>query len=284
MDSDQLLMSGATGGKAIDAVLPNIRDSSQASTNATDASAPSSFNSHSALLSKANKPVAYAPNDFDDEDMVPKRKQRRVRDPYAIDLSDEDDDLFDEILPKPKPPKKEESLIDFLNSYEPPPEPEPKPIMAPPMLPKKKSAPNLMQRLRAGAHANSGSFGLTRRGSNAERTSNLESQSLNSRAGTVNRGYTPIAVNIPPGADKYAPDLMPPPPRAQTSSSNRVPMKRYEARDAHSITTRTSDLANFLRDSEPPPSTVASPASPTNDKASGGISRMFERRKNSTVF
>lgn len=274
MDSDQMQMSGATGGRAIDAVLPNIRDS-QASTNITETSYPSSMNSQSALLSKANKPATYA-NNFDDGDMAPKRKQRRVRDPYAIDLSDEDDDL--DILPQPKlKPKKEESLIDFLNNFEPPPEPEPKPF-TPQTLPKKKSAPNLISRLRSGGHSNSSSFGLTRRGSN------IESRSLHSRASTT-RGYTPISVNIPQGSNFMA--SPPPPPRVQTSASNRVAMKKFEPRDAHSGTSRTSDLASFLRDSEPPPSTMASPiSSPPDEKTSsgGGFSRMFERRKKSSVF
>ncbi|KAI4106397.1 MAG: hypothetical protein L6R37_002195 [Teloschistes peruensis] len=44
------------------------------------------------------------------------RKQRRVKDPYAIDTDSEDDDR-----PRtPKPQKQEESLIDFLNSTAPP--------------------------------------------------------------------------------------------------------------------------------------------------------------------
>lgn len=284
MDSDQMQMSGATGGKAIDAVLPNIlpniRDS-QTSTNITETSYPSSMNSQSGLLKKANKPAAY-PN-FDDGDMVPKRKQRRVRDPYAIDLSDEDEDEDEylDILPQPKlKPKKEESLIDFLNSYEPPPEPEPKPFITPQMLPKKKSAPNLLSRLRSGGHSSSGSFGLTRK------MSNVESRSLHSRASTT-RGHMPIPVKFPPqGADKFGTDFVPPlPQRVQTSSSGRVPMKKFEPRDAHSGTSRTSDLASFLRDSEPPPSNMASPSPTPDEKTSGGgFSRMFERRKKSTVF
>ena len=276
-------MSGASGGRAIDAVLPNVRDS-HASTNLTEASAPSSTNSQSALLKKVNRPVVHASNNFDDDDMVPKRKQRRVRDPYAIDLSDEDEEDLD-LFPPPKP-KKEESLIDFLNNYEPPPEPAPKP-KPPPTLPKKKSAPSLMTRLRSGGHSASGSFaGLTRR------TSNIEARSLHSRASTT-KGYTPISVNIPSGSDKLSDKLSdkfgiepPPPPRPQPQPpSGRVPMKKFEPRDAHLTSTATSDLASFLRDSEPPPSTLASSVtSHADDKSGGGISRMFERRKKSSMI
>ncbi len=273
MDSDQMLMSGATGGRAVDAILPNIRDS-RTSTNVTETSAPSSMNSQSALLSKANKSAAYSAHNFDDGDMMPKRTQRRVRDPYAIDLSDEDEEL--DILPKPKH-KKEESLIDFLNNYEPPPEPEPRPIIAPQALPKKKSAPNLIARLRSGGSSGGSFSGLGRR------ASNIESRSLYSRASTVRSSHTPITVNIPSGADTFGSSFAAPSPRL--GPSGRVPMKKFEPRDAVSSTTRTSDLASFLRDSEPPPSTLASsPMSPADEKTSGGFSRMFERRKKSSVF
>ncbi|RYP91781.1 hypothetical protein DL770_002125 [Monosporascus sp. CRB-9-2] len=188
MDSDQMQMSGATGGRAVDAVLPDIRDS-LASTNVTETSAPSSLNSQSALLNKANKPMAYSGNNFGDEDMVPKRKQRRVQDPYAVDLSDEDGDLFEDVMAKPKA-KQEESLIDFLNNCQPPPEPKPQPFVTSQTLPKKKSAPNLISRLRSG-HSNGGSFSsLMGKGSTV-----VESRSAPSRASTgTGKGYTPIAL------------------------------------------------------------------------------------------
>ena len=64
---------------------------------------------------------------------MPKRTQRRVRDPYAIDFSDEEDDedLFnDHPMPvKEKPKRQEESLMDFLNSVPPPPPSNPQPFM-----------------------------------------------------------------------------------------------------------------------------------------------------------
>ncbi|EEY14171.1 conserved hypothetical protein [Verticillium alfalfae VaMs.102] len=101
MDSDQ--MTGAIGGKAIDASLPNIRYS-QASTNVTDVTMPSvqsSVNSQSALI-KNNRQ-----NDvIDEEDLMPKRTQRRVKDPYAIDFSDEEDE--DDLDGPPRPPQKQE--------------------------------------------------------------------------------------------------------------------------------------------------------------------------------
>ncbi|KAI5927146.1 hypothetical protein F4810DRAFT_432022 [Camillea tinctor] len=281
MDSDQLQMSGAVGGKAIDAVVPNVRDSR--STNVTESSAPSSLNSQSALLNKVNKSHMYSADTFDDDDMMPKRTRRRVRDPYAIDLSDEEDELELEMTPKPAAkPRQEESLIDFLNNYPPPPEPTPQPVVVPK---KKASAPNLIARLRSAGSSNGGSgSGLSRKLSSAGGEKKSMSRSLSSRAGST-RSHTPIV--IPPNAERYgtgfAPAVRPPmPPQMmpQMQPTGRVPMKKFVPRDAVP-TTGTSDLASFLRDSEPPPSTLATMSSPVEDKGSHGFSRIFERRKKS---
>jgi len=157
MDSDQL--AGAVGGKAVDAQLHDVEvRNSQASTNITESSVPSSINSQSALLGR-NKPLPGSNNRFggpaDDDMPMPKRKTRRVRDPYAIDLSDEEED--DDVpmsmsRPQRRAPPQEESLLDFLKSMPPPP---PEPAAVQPFSrtrtqdkPKKKSsAPSLMARL-----------------------------------------------------------------------------------------------------------------------------------------
>ncbi|KAL3479902.1 hypothetical protein BJX99DRAFT_221433 [Aspergillus californicus] len=66
----------------------------------------------------------------DDNDARPKRTQRRVPDPYALDWDDEEfEAMLEEQEPKPKPQREEESLIDFLrNVPPPPPEPETQPF------------------------------------------------------------------------------------------------------------------------------------------------------------
>ncbi|UKZ52083.1 hypothetical protein TrVGV298_005853 [Trichoderma virens] len=224
MDLD--MMSGAVGGRAVDAVLPDMRHS-QASTSVTDNSMPSmqsSVNSSSALL--RNKGMSKANNMFGEED---------------------DDDMG---MPMPKktiltwppglPPKKEESLAEFLLNYDPPPEPP-----SPPMkMPKKKtSTPSLIGR-------------FTRSGSKEVNTFN-EARAPSGRAGALGFGtegrslngrskHTPI--QMPPGYDAYGPTNVNPPP---VSSMNRAPMKRYETREPVSFG-QTADLARFLRDSEPP--------------------------------
>lgn len=271
-DSEE--MSGAIGGKAVDASIPDIRYS-QASTHGTDTSSTmpsihSSINSSTALLKNRGGP---APSNkmFDDDDMMPKRKTRRVKDPYAIDFSDEDDE--DDFITTPKVPvKREESLAEFLRNYDPPPEPVAEPISH--KIPKKKaSAPSLIGR-------------FTRKDSN--QTNSVPQSPLgndtrpaSSRGGI--RGYIPIHVNMSSPYDKYGSpaDSGPPQPTSQTASSmssGRVPMKRFEPRDAVSNVSRTSDLAAFLRTSAPPPEPAVVATPPPKEEGSS-FSRMFGRRK-----
>ncbi|GKU20116.1 unnamed protein product [Fusarium langsethiae] len=263
-----------SGGKAVDASIPDIRYS-QASTHGTESSMPSihsSINSNTALLKNKGQP---APTNkmFDDDDMMPKRKTRRVEDPYAIDFSDEDEEDDEVLLATPKPPvKKEESLAEFLMNCEPPPEPVSVPISE--KMPKKKaSAPSLMGRFtrKESSHSNTAP---------ASPKAN-DTRSLSSRAGL--RNYIPIQVNVPSGYDKYG---MPigenqsrPPPVSSAPSGRRVPMKKFEPRDATSNVSRTSDLAAFLRTSEPPPEPIAAPSPPVKEESGSSLSKMFGRRR-----
>lgn len=283
MDSDQLQMSGAGGGKAVDAVIPDLRQS-RTSTAMTENSLPSSINSNSALLNQAKKPAQYTGN-FDDEDMIPKRKQRRVRDPYAIDFSDEEEDEDFEIAPQPKPKaKKEESLIDFLNNYDPPGESGPPqpfiPAQAPQALPKKKpSTSNMFSRLRS---AGSGSTSAPK-----NNTANPTQPRATSSQASNGRNYTPISTNIPAGASFSNSSNQSTGTRtASNPSGGRVLMKRYEPREAASAGMgRTADLASFLRDSEPPPSAMPPPpVARQEEKPSSGFSGVFGRRKKSSVY
>lgn len=282
-DSEQ--MSGAIGGKAMDATIPEIRNS-LASTNVTDNSMhsmQSSVNSHTALLK--NKVAMPNSQTFNGDDKMPKRKQRRVRDPYAIDFSDEEDDDDSLMTPKP-PPKKEESLAEFLRNCEPPPEP-----VAPrqsQMMPKKKaSAPSLLNMSR---FIRSNSNKVSRSNVTVAPQMQSDRQLVSSRTGgsVSSRGFIPIQVNMPVGRDKYGPAVDGRSVRSRQASTaaslGRVPMKKFEPRDAGPNTSRTSDLAAFLRDSAPPDT-----AGPTAQPAGAGsgdspnFSKMFARRKKSAM-
>jgi hypothetical protein len=312
-------MSGAVGGKAVDATI-QVRDmnevrGSQASTTVTDYSMPSvqsSINSQTELLRKqgANGQgpsyggAASASNNFDDMP-IPKRKTRRVRDPYAIDLSDEEDDMLEDVEATPKAASrrtqpKEESLADFLRNYTPAPEPVRAPV--PPVnQPKKKaSAPSLMARFasRRGSVTNLGSQGNSKMPPPVPQSSYSamnSSRPVASRAGSVASAKTsatgrhvPIQASMPPGVDKYNPGYGAVPsslsgngarPPVSMLNGSRVQMKRFEPREPASAPTRsaTSDLADFLRNSGPPPGTVVQDPYPVpqNDVKSG----FFGRRK-----
>jgi len=248
MDSDQL--SGAVGGRAVDARLPDIRYSG-ASTNVT----VSSMGSSSALLNKDRMPSPPSADMMDEADIMPKRKTRRVRDPYALDLSDEEGE---EAQRRPRQaPAQEESLVDFLNSVPPPPQTNPVLFDIPQtqnrQFPKKKaSAPSLMARL---VSRGSSSPTPASQGHNV-RPRAPESRSLSSRAGG-GRGYIPIQVNMPPGLDKYSPAVGSSSSLGQGSATprptGRISMRKFEPREAQPMPSRaTSELADFFRNSEPP--------------------------------
>ncbi|KAK4230268.1 hypothetical protein QBC38DRAFT_50127 [Podospora fimiseda] len=362
MDSDQ--MAAAVGGKAIDAQIneAEIR-SSQASSNSVHPSVQSSVNSHSALINK-NKPTPTSarrggddifggpPGDMDMP--MPKRKTRRVRDPYAIDLSDEDEMLEEELMAAvaPKPKRKvqqEESLIDFLNNYPPPPEEPVQPIYNVQVQssgrnkPKKKSSSaSLMARLtrressqnisHSGGpppSSSSGTAGFMGFNSGANKHQPIESSAgrgLSSRASSTATGgggpkYTPIQVstvalnpNMSGGGNPPPPSMMsgkaaammggggggggPLGSRPPTGASGRVPMKKYEPRDAVLVPNRgTNDLAEFLKHSAPPPglslaAPFPEPMGPIGGRGGGGnggkegssgLGKVFGRRKKQSV-
>lgn len=274
MDDDFGGAPVAPGGRAVDATIPDIRYS-QASTHETDASMPSihsSINSNTALLKSKGASPATSSKMFDDDDMVPKRKTRRVKDPYAIDFSDEEDD-DDDFMTTPKPPaKKEESLAEFLRNYEPPPEPVAPPMPVSQKVPKKKaSAPSLIGRFTRGSNSNH-----PNNGSVSQSPFSSDTRSISSRNGAKG-GYIPIQVSMPPGYDKYGQVDRPPMPHS-SGSAGRVPMKKFEPREPVSNVGRTSDLAAFLRNSEPPLEPVVQQPV-RQEESSGGFAKIFSRRK-----
>ncbi|KAI9643933.1 hypothetical protein NHQ30_007284 [Ciborinia camelliae] len=273
MDSDQ--MSSFAGGKAIDASLPDSRYS-QASTHAST-NHSSSITSQTGLLNsshRANKAIpTHSGMNFDDEEeMMPKRKTRKVKDPYAIDVSDEEDDEFESSF-RPAPIK-EESLADFLRNVPPPPSP-------------KMTASAFAEGSKPPKKKPSFSSRFSRSGSTSQIQPAKISQSSTSR--TTAPKHIPLAsINPQSSASSSVGSIQgnysqnPELPRA-TPSSN-VNRKPYESRDPAPFKYRsqTSDLADFLRHSEPPAQMEPKPFVHAKEETTFA-SRFFGRRKKSTA-
>ncbi|KAL8784067.1 MAG: hypothetical protein Q9213_004194 [Squamulea squamosa] len=192
------------------------------------------------------------------------RKQRRGKDPYVIDSNSEDEAQSG----TPKPQRQEESLIDFLNSM--PPLKQPGPIIPSAFddIPNptirtnniNKKA-NLMQNQR-----NSRTAAITA-ATPGIRSANL-APSSNPRGRTPNSAPSAHAPQLPPlNSRDTSPHLMStyntPSANPQTSIPNGVsttsgnPQPKAKAQriarsDRDDNTRGTSDLADFLRNSEPP--------------------------------
>ncbi|KAJ4324316.1 hypothetical protein N0V94_001374 [Neodidymelliopsis sp. IMI 364377] len=173
------------------------------------------------------------------------RTRRRIKDPYAIDLSDEEDEDEDQLtaLPasnKPAPPR-QESLMDFLNEMEPPSAPstnKPQPFM-------------LSQETIAAAKARANSS-----------NSSLSSSATATRSSGAGNGAAP-----PMGF-----------PSSSGAETTRAHKPRQAARapvvgDVRANRTATSELADFLRNSGPP-----EPVGPPN-----GVKKDEEKKKSSNM-
>jgi hypothetical protein len=288
MDSDQ--MSGAGGTKVTELTGPDLRRSQASWSNENSMrSVESSVTSQTALLNnhtskKPTPPQKY--NNFGDVDMVPKRKIRRVKDPYAIDLSDEEDEF--DALPV-KPAVQEESLADFLRNVPPPAQPTTTPIFQAAERPvaKKASAPSLMARLSRNSlslakptSAHSSSQSITRANNNAPQNTSVSktiiTQSSASSPASNRRGNSTANSNYISRLDSER-------------KPGKVLQKSYEPREAvgnrGAARTATSDLADFLRNTPPPPSNGPQRLSISSEpkEEGGGFARMFSRRKKTTA-
>ena len=173
------------------------------------------------------------------------RTRHRVKDPYAIDFSDEDDDEdSDQLTALPSSGSqapssrsaapKQESFMDFLNAMEPPSTHEPQPFML---------SEETIAAARARAHSNAAS---TSRNLNATA---LSSTTVSSDAP---RAYKPrIQARAPAYGDARG---------GPVGGAGR---------------TGTSDLADFLKNSGPPEPPVRTPAPPVKEEKK---SRKFWRR------
>lgn len=227
----------------------------------------SSFHSQADLIKKPEPPqpsprVPQRPQ----TDGGPTRKQVRVKDPYAIDSDDEDDDLFDRPAPRAR---QEESLMDFLMNA-PPPEPTPvQPFVQQQPLKKKSSAAQLIGRFRSSSKSNKISKANVSAPVEARMPSKFQQSSSNgSSASLPARKHVPLPVK--PVMEQQFPS------RAQSSggiatkgmmvSSALPPMPRkpsiFQARDAKAYApdSDSSGLADFLRYTGPPVNIEPAPA------------------------
>jgi hypothetical protein len=172
------------------------------------------------------------------------RTRRRVKDPYAIDSSDDEDEDEDEdqltALPPPsKPPPpvaRQESLMDFLNGMDPPSTSKPQPFML---------SEETIAAAKARANSSNSTLSSTQ---TATRNGPYGAISSTSVASDAHRAYKP-----------------------------RLQARAPAVSDVRSSRSATSDLADFLRNSGPPELPVSSPA--VGAKEEEKKSRRFWRSK-----
>ncbi|KAF2812448.1 uncharacterized protein BDZ99DRAFT_558431 [Mytilinidion resinicola] len=189
------------------------------------------------------------------------RKRRRVKDPYAIDTDDEDEDLLTAL---PKSGRREESLIDFLRNTEPPTQNEPKPIIPPGAI-----AAAAKNRPNGSSQASSSRNGATSAAAAGSRAAPpiIYRPGVGSGAG-LSTSNNPAMMTGGSGTGSV--------PR---SNKPRLQARVATARDATtSRRSEVNDLADFLRTSGPP-DPVNPPPSAATKKENRLPSARFWRKK-----
>ncbi|KIW11496.1 hypothetical protein PV08_10796 [Exophiala spinifera] len=234
-------------------------------------SMPSSMSSRTGLLDSTNRAAGKATNGISsrqpvipETDGIPKRNRRKVRDPYAIDFSDEEDEEMDDDLFPSKRKTDEESLVDFLRNTAPGPGMATQPILG--------AVASLSQ---------DEAQGDLRRQSSTSKLKEYLQGSTQSRNGTSTgkpngaRAESPHLTQIGSKMDKYRPTQV---THAPHVDRNRARM-RAEPRDA-TVTAGggTADLAAYLKNSGPPPGSEEPVQRLGTNKEQARFLRFFQRR------
>ncbi|KAF2468441.1 uncharacterized protein BDR25DRAFT_54792 [Lindgomyces ingoldianus] len=187
-----------------------------------------------------------------------KRTRRRVKDPYAIDSDDEDDDLLTALPKSSKPRQQEESLMDFLGSMEPPPvDNEPKPFLL-------NSATIAAAKARANAAASA---------ANASNSGTAPSLTAAGNRNGVSRSGKPVSAQSAFVSSSVTSE----PLRAR---GPKLQARAAGTREAHAGRSATNDLADFLRTSGPPEPAAPPPGATIRKEESGKrINAKFWRKK-----
>ncbi|GAD99737.1 conserved hypothetical protein [Paecilomyces variotii No. 5] len=284
MDSDELM---SLGPRADNTAASSVGSTRNSSVNA----AYYSDNSRTGLMESANRanvrtsPAVQQPSSFkgkpsgfpsEDDDMRPVRKQRRVRDPYAIDSEDEDD--LEELMetPKPKPQREEESLLDFLRS-EPPPDfgastAPPQPFIMNAAPPKSSSGMSAASAMKA----------------RLLRNASLDRFPTAKQSKASMRSRRPTTGAVEPGHDVAAPassyvQQAPSSPgtfsRSTPGQTDATDIDRDAIAPMPRRQTETSALADFLKNTGPPEPPAYRQSPTLDDEKSSSFTKLFSRRK-----
>ncbi|KAF2830848.1 hypothetical protein CC86DRAFT_316468 [Ophiobolus disseminans] len=179
----------------------------------------------------SNTPQKLSGNMASNEPHITKTR-RRVKDPYAIDFSDDEDEDQLTALPPPSQPTqapKQESLMDFLNGMDPPSDSKPQPFM-------------LSEETIAAAKARA----------------NASNSTLSSTQTVTRNGTSPYGGNSSTSVASDAPRAYKP----------RLQARAPAVADVRNSKSATSDLADFLRNSGPPEPPVTYPVKKEEEKKS----------------
>lgn len=198
----------------------------------------------------------------------PTKKRYRNKDPYAIDLSDEEDEDLVTALPKGSA-RKEESLFDFLNSMEPPKDNgKPEPLINPNSAQAKK----LIQD--AKVNGMNSSTTRTLHGDGRARSAQNNPGPRPGYASSVNSARSNGGRPQPTGTQFMSTSI----------TAGNAPRPKMVARTSdREQQNGTNDLASFLRDSGPPEDPDSAPA-PSVGRVKAGAKPDKERKKGGLSF
>ncbi|KIW28209.1 uncharacterized protein PV07_07889 [Cladophialophora immunda] len=289
MDSDDL--NALAPPPELDAKGRNSDGSAQESA-MTVKSMPSSMNSRTGLLDSTNRAAGKFTNGFGssataiskqpvipETDGMPRRNRPKIRDPYAIDYSDEEEEEMEEEHEPPRRRTDEESLVDFLRNTAPPPGMTTQPILAAMPNPTQPDPASMVRQSTSSTKLKDFLPGGSASSARNNPHASGNTATPNTRPVNIARAESPHLTQVGSRMDKYRPTTTTHAPHVER---NRQKM-RVQPRDAttNSNGGGTADLAAYLMSSGPPPGVNEKPPQKLGgnvQKDQAGFLKFFQRR------